>query len=70
MPMFTYFISYISNKFHFAIPETNENYKEFCQVADADGSLAVDFVELSAFFANHVNFDSMSITGLKMAEGL
>jgi hypothetical protein len=69
-PMFTYFITYITTNFGFTIPETNENYKEFCQMADSDGSLAVDLGELTNFFNNYVNFDSKTLTGLKMAEGL
>jgi hypothetical protein len=70
MPMFTFFITYIHNNFGFTIPENNPNYKEFCEVADADGSLAVDLAELTDFFDKHVNFDTKTLTGLKMAEGL
>ncbi len=68
--MFTFFISYIQNNFGITIPENNQTYKEFCEVADADGSLAVDLAELSSFFDKHVNFGSKSVTGLKMVEGL
>jgi hypothetical protein len=55
-PMFTYFSIYINHVFGFRIPESNENYKEFCSKADSDGSLAVDLGELSAFFNQYVDF--------------
>jgi hypothetical protein len=67
-PMFTYFITYIAKNFGFNIQENNENYKEFCQKADADGSLQVDLEELTSFFEKHLNFDAKTITGLDMAK--
>jgi hypothetical protein len=48
--MFKFFLIYIENTFGFKIEDNNENYKEFCQVVDKDGSLAVDLEELSAVF--------------------
>ena len=70
--MFAYFIIYIKNIFgeSFAIEENNANYKEFCQYADGDGSLAVDLKELSDFFTKFVKVTEGQIVGLKMAENL
>jgi len=57
--MFTYFIIYIKNHFgtSYSIDENNANYKEFCSVADGDGSLAVDLKELSDLFTKYVKMD-------------
>mmetsp|Transcript_44320 Transcript_44320/g.43014 ORF Transcript_44320/g.43014 Transcript_44320/m.43014 type:complete len:174 (-) Transcript_44320:626-1147(-) len=70
--MFAYFIIYIKNLFGegYQIEENNANYKEFCQYADGDGSLAVDLAELSDFFTKFVKISEGQIVGLKMAENL
>lgn len=68
-PMFTYFVVFIENKFGFRIEQNNENLKEFCQLTDSDGSLAVDLKELDTFFNDYVD-TANQVVKLNMAKGL
>ena len=66
--MFTYLIIYLDFHFGGRIKESVENYKEFNEKIDVDGSLAVELSELNAFFNSYLDVNNKIFKDLKMGE--